>query len=644
MFTDIVGYSALTQADEADALKLLERHNRLLRPIFSRFDGREVKTIGDAFLVEFESALEGVRCAIEIQRSLHEYNGSPPDGRKIRIRVGLHVGDVVQSDGDVLGDAVNIASRIEPLAEPDGICLTQQVYDQVQNKLSVPLVKLSPVALKNIQFPMSVYRVVLPWESGLPPVPIPAPSRGRHLAVLPLANISPDPGDAYFADGLTEELISTLSQVNGLSVIARTSVMPYKTAPKGLAQVGVELGVDSVLEGSVRKAGNRIRITLQLIDVATQGHIWATSYNRELDDVFAVQADIAQRTAGALRLEIAKAERESSRGRLTANGEAYDLYLRGLVAASNLSTGGYDEGVRCFERATQLDPQFAEAFASWSQLYVRASGDYVPIRDVMPKARELAARALELDPLSSEAHATLGNIAFQFDHDWPLAQAEFERAIALNPSNVNAHSFLGLLLQSVERFDEAKAELREVIRLDPAGGRQGVLVWAELESGNVDLAIATSEQAVAREPHDLRNHIYLGLTYLAGGRPADALQEADTPLGEGASYDDVFDHALLNALVGRPEAARAILSAWERGESKTYVSLTVYAMMYAAVGDKLRALDLLEQDDREGDQFLWLYYRGLFFDAIRDDPRFIALLRKYPVPVHPLARLSPRRS
>jgi adenylate cyclase len=634
MFTDMVGYSALAQSDEATALAVLDQHNRLLRPVFSRFHGREVKTVGDAFLVEFDSALDSARCALEVQRVLHEYNLTAAEAWKIRIRIGIHVGDVVQEDGDVLGDAVNIASRIQSLAEAGGISLTQQVYDQIQNKISAPLVRLPPVVLKNIQVPMSVYRVVQSWDAAVPVTPTIAPTTGRSLAVLPLANISPDPHDEYFADGLTEELISVLSQVRDLSVIARTSVAPYKLAPKPVAQVGAELGVNTVLEGSVRKSGNRIRITLQLIDVPTQRHIWATSYNREIDDVFAVQADIAERTADALRLEISRAGGPRGGGRPTANPEAYDLFLRGLVYASQASGSGLGEAARSFERATELDPTFSEAYAAWANMYVRAMGDYLPMREVGPKARELAARALELDPDSSDAHATLGNIAFQFDHDWQRAEEEFRRAIAINPSNLNAYRFLGLMLVSLERLDEAREILRVAIRLDPGGIHQTMLAMADAAAGDYDEAIDYMERERDQFNSPVAAHVYLGFVYLTAGRRADAIKEADTPIGDA---DDVVrsDHALLNALVGRPEASQRVVAAAERGERRPYLSATDLATHYAAQGNKAKALDLLELDARDGDQTLWLWYQGVWFDGIRDDPRFVALLRHYGLPLHP---------
>ncbi|MGA8303773.1 MAG: adenylate/guanylate cyclase domain-containing protein [Thermoplasmata archaeon] len=640
MFTDMVGYSALAQANESLALDVLDRHNRLLRPLFAKFHGREIKSAGDGFLIEFGSALDAAQCAVEIQHVLHEYNLSAAAEWRVRIRIGIHVGDVVETHGDVLGDAVNLAARIEPVADPEGICLTQQVVDQVQNKIGVSFVKLPETVLKNIRTPMNLYKVVQPWDAPGRVLPKSESGAARQIAVLPLANISPDQSDEYFADGLTEELISTLSQVRGLSVIARTSIIPYKKAPKSIAQVGAELGVDAVIEGSVRKSGNRIRITLQLIDVATQRHLWASSYNREIDDVFAVQSDIAERTAEALRLELARDETPGSRRAPTTNPTAYDLYLRGLVAANDPEAPGFEPAVRYFEEATRLDPNFAEAFAAWAQLYVVAAGDSRSVRTVMPRARELAARALEIDPSSSDAHSATANIALQFDHDWGVAEAEFLKAIALNPSNVSAHRFYALLLISLERFDRAKELIRRAIQLDPGGSYLGLLGYAERESGNIAAAIEYGREAVAIHPTSVGAHNGLGLLYLAAGRREEAIREAETP-ETGADDTGRFDRALLKAMVGQPEAARQIISDVATGRSKAYISSGDLAILHGALGEGTRALDLLEQDLREGDRIFWLYYRGQFFDSIREEPRFLALLREYGLPTDPVGRPAP---
>ncbi len=629
MFTDMVGYSALAQADEATALKVLDRHNRLLRPLFAQHGGREVKTVGDAFLVEFPSALEAVQGAVAIQRALHEYNEGSAEAWRIRLRIGVHVGDVVRAGDDVLGDAVNLAARIETLAEPEGIALSQQVVDQVRNKLDLPLARLPSVPLKNITNAPAVYRVVRTWrgESG-PAGTAPAPADGRHLAVLPLANISPDPADAYFADGLTEELISVLSHVPDLGVIARTSVMPYKSQAKSIAQVGAELGVDTVLEGSVRKAGPRIRITLQLIDVGTQRHLWAESYDRELDDVFAVQSDVARRTGEALRLQLARREGSAASPRPTPNPAAYDLYLRGLVAGNDLTPSHLAEAAACFQQATELDPTFAEAYATWADFYVAAAGDSVAMREVMPRARQLAARAVALDPASSEAHAALGNIAFQSDHNWERAEEEFRRAIALNPSNVSAHRFYALMLIALERFDEAREMTLRAARLDPRGSHRMTLGLVELGAGHYDRAIALAQEEVDADPTSLSRHIARGFFCARAGRLEVARAEAATPAA-GANDEERYDLALLRAVVGQPEAGRAMLAEIAGGGLRTYISGTHRAMLHGAVGEGARALDLLEEEFREGDAVLWLYYRGPWFDSIRGEPRFLALLRSY---------------
>ncbi len=634
MFTDMVGYSALAQADEAASLRVLERHNRMLRPIFTRHRGREVKTVGDAFLVEFDSALDAVTCALDVQQTLHDYNASAPEGWKIRVRVGLHVGDVVETGGDVLGDAVNIASRIEALAEPDGISLSQQVVDQVQNKVPTTFARLPPQELKNIQLPITVYRAIRPWAGETGPL---EPTVGRHLAVLPLSNISPDPADSYFADGLTEELISVLSQVPNLGVIARTSVAPYKSQPKSIAQVGAELGVDTVLEGSVRKAGTRLRITLQLIDVASQRHIWANSYNREIDDVFSVQTDIADRTAEALRIELARREPTDGTGhRPSPNPAAYELYLRGLVAAGDFVGSDLSEAFRCFEEATRLDPTFADAFASWANLYVVVAGDSLPMAQVIPKARTLVARALELDSGSSEAHAALGNILFQYDHDWDRAEAEFRRALVLNPSNVVAHRFFALMLIALGRFDEAKELLRRALRLDPGGRHRLTTALAELWSGHGETALELAQLEIDRKPRAVDLHIMRGMYCVAAGRLDDARREASFPL-EGGTDSDRFDHALLMALLGEPAEGRVVAAEAERGEAKSYTSGSHLAILYAAMGEGARALDLLERAYDDGDRLFWLYYRAVWFDGIRDDPRFTALIRRYRLPTAPTA-------
>src|SRR5437016_275232 len=327
MFTDMVGYTALGQKNESLSLTLAEEQRTLLRPIFKRHAGREVKSMGDAFLVEFPSVLEAVRCAYDIQRATREFNITLPEEQRVHLRVGVHLGDVVESQGDISGDAVNVASRIENLADDGGVCLTRQVYDHVQNKFELPLISLGPKSLRNVISSIDVYRMVMPWDDAKA---ITATEHDtRRIVILPFANISPDPTDEYFSDGMTDELIAVLSKINGLRVVARTSAMRFKGEKATAGRIGEELKVGSLIEGSVRKSKNRVRITVELVDTHSEEQLWNETYDRDLQDVFSVQSDIAQQVAKALELRLGVRESSALRQQQTQSPEAYSLYLKG---------------------------------------------------------------------------------------------------------------------------------------------------------------------------------------------------------------------------------------------------------------------------------------------------------------------------
>src|SRR5215212_11509022 len=303
MFTDMVSFTAITQRDEILAMDPLEEQRRLVRSLVAQHKGREVETIGDAFLIEFVNSLDAVNCAVAIQSALKETNAERPEDKKIWLRIGIHLGDIIHTGTKIAGHAVNIASRIEPLAAPGGICITGQVYASVLSKVEYQFESLGLPVLKNVSTPIEVFRIAgygqsvgfMPGESGF--------QKGR-VAILPFTNMSPDAADEYFADGMTEEMISSVSKTKGLRVIARTSVMRYKGVSKPIAEIGRELEVGSVLEGSVRKAGDKLRITVQLINTSTEEPQWSQEYDREIRDVFAIQSDIAQKVARALRVHM----------------------------------------------------------------------------------------------------------------------------------------------------------------------------------------------------------------------------------------------------------------------------------------------------------------------------------------------------
>src|SRR6266566_3307783 len=295
MFTDMVGYSALVERNEAFALALLEEHRRLLRSVFPKHQGSEIKTIGDGFLVEFSSALAAVQCGIEIQEEIAKRNSANPPQGLFQVRIGIHAGDVVRRDDDVIGDGVNIAARIEPLAEAGGICISQQVFDQVENRVGKSLKRMGQVKLKNMMRPLEVYCVVCEGTAPGPPDLAPdSKSSGiqKSIAVLPFLNMSSDPENEYLSDGLTEDLIMAFSQLKGLRVPARTSSFAFKGKNEDIRLIGQQLNVNTILEGSVRKVGSRLRITAQLINVADGDHLWSQTFDREVQEVFAIQDEI----------------------------------------------------------------------------------------------------------------------------------------------------------------------------------------------------------------------------------------------------------------------------------------------------------------------------------------------------------------
>ena len=463
MFTDLVGYSSMTSLDERRALSLLQEHRGLMRGAFDAHGGRVVKTMGDGFLVEFPSAVEAVECAIQAQKDVRSLSEKKGPGDKISIRIGIHVGDVVHSDGDILGDAVNVASRIEPLAESGGICVTRQVVDQVERKVDCKFVKIGTRDLKNIRYPVEVYKVEgsgdkqRPDESDLDP---------RRIAILPLSSLSADPNDRYFVDGMTEELISTVSRIRELSVISRTSVMRYKDTTVPIGEIGRELSAGTVLEGSVRKAGNKVRITTQLIDSQNDRHLWAQSYDRDLTDIFAIQADIAEQVAQALRVSLLSKEKEAVEKKATGDLEAYTLYLKGRYFWNERSFESVRKAAGYFEEAIRLDPRFALAYSGLADCYMIQVDRGMISHAEAAIMNGYAEKAIELDDDLAEAHASLAAVK-QEQWDMPGAEREMKRALALKPSYSTAEHWYFILLNSLGRYEEAFEHEKRALKLDP---------------------------------------------------------------------------------------------------------------------------------------------------------------------------------
>jgi adenylate cyclase len=627
MFTDIVGYTALGQENESAALELLERHRQLLRPLFSKHTGREIKTMGDAFLVEFSSALEATLCAIDIQSTVHSRNLER--GERLQVRIGIHVGDVMHQGNDVLGDTVNIASRIYPLAAPGGICISEQVHGHIKNKISYPLAKIQVGQLKNVREPIDVYKVVLPWDGRETKAEM-APRLDRHrLAVLPLDNISPDPNDEYFADGLTDELITALSRVNGLEVIARTSVLRYKGGAKQITTIGEELGVGSILEGSVRKAGNRIRVTAQLVSAFNQAHIWADTYDRQLDDIFAVQSDIAGKVAEALRLEFS-----SSRGagqRPAPNLEAYTLCLKGRFAASKLNKEALLNGIEFYEKAIGLAPEFASCYADLAQAWLLLGFfELLPSRDALAKAKSYAEKAVQIDDSLAAGHVAMGRLLRLYD--WRLADAdeELKRATELEPNLAIAHAFRAQGLQALGRREDALAEARRALELDPFSVNTcQILGTVYLYDRRYDEAIEQYERALEIDLNASFSLGNLGLAYVQKGqyeKGIPMIERANEMIGSTPS--GMNDLAYAYGRAGRKEDARRLLAELLEIHKDSQRATPAIAGVYTTLGEYDKAFEWLDKALEQHSPYLFSIAQDFIFDPLRSDPRYKDLARR----------------
>ncbi|HST30629.1 MAG TPA: adenylate/guanylate cyclase domain-containing protein [Chthoniobacterales bacterium] len=703
MFTDMVGYSALSQRDDKLALELLEEHRELLRKIFPQFNGTEIKTIGDAFLVEFNSALEAAQCAIEIQRALAHRNADAATDHQIELKIGIHIGDVVHRDGDVYGDGVNIASRIEPLAGAGGICISMDVERQIRNAVETRFEKLAPTELKNISVPMELFRIVLPWErvaggrkseignlkseigarsvrskwiwaasavvllviivvgwwwsakqslvgtdrravrsgegegsrqGGTTSLPIPE----KSIAVLPFDNLSRDPDNAYFAEGIQDEILTRLSKVAALKVISRTSTQKYKSAPDNLREIGQQLGVANVLEGSVQKIANAAHINVQLIRASTDEHVWAESYNRKLDDVFAVEGEVASAIAEQLNAKLTGAEQKALNDKPTQNPVAYDAYLRGIsIEQSRTDDAAQREALASYTAAVRLDPKFALA---WARLAVLRSDFYFGGVDLATNSaatvKEAADEALTLQPQLGEAFVAQGVYRYRVLRDfrgalesysealkrlpnsalvlgqmghverrlgqWDAAEKSFRSAVELDPRNLDSLSNLAQVLEQMRKFPEAQATWDRMLQISP--NDEVVLAakaWGFQDEGRLDEAAPMLAKIRENSPN-----IYVNATKFFQLLLERRFEGAITFIQSSANRDFTDDPrtitylGLCQELAGRKDDARATFARAVASMKPTPQAVvpvdgrflpSFLALAYAGLGENAKALE-----------------------------------------------------
>jgi adenylate cyclase len=524
---DVVGYSRLMAADEEGTLALLNARRQVMDALIARHHGRIFTTAGDSVMAEFASPVEAVRCAVALQEETAHRNAELPEPRRMLFRVGVNLGDVLVGGDNLFGEGVNVAARLEGMAAPGGICISGAVYDQVRNKVDLGFDDLGEQSLKNIGYPVRVFGLQRDRAAPgfLAERPATAPSRSSALpsiAVLPFANLGSDPEHDYFADGITEDLITELSRFQELRVVARNSVLIYKSKPARIQEVGQDLGVRYVLEGSVRRAGARVRITAQLIDSGTGHHLWAERFDRDLADIFDVQDEVTSRIVATLAGKLSESERRRSRSLQTENLEAYDCVLRGRQLWERYTPEANLEARRLYEKAIELDPDYARAYASLAWTYMvehdERWGD--PEDQPLERALEFARRGVLVNPASHSNHLALGQVCLSKSLHEEALEA-LETAIALNPNDADGYVFLAEALSYAGRPDEAIDLIGKAQSLHPAVPR-----WYAWQLGTAFYLARRYEEAVAAlrkgRPLAAMAYRWLAVAYGQLGREQDA--------------------------------------------------------------------------------------------------------------------------
>ena len=629
MFADIAGYTAMMQEDETLALQLRNKLLQKLEAETAAHNGRILSFMGDGGLCSFSSAIEAVRAALAVQLYMRQEPLVP-------LRIGMHTGDVVIKGNDIFGDGVNIASRLESFAVPGSILVSAKVYDDIKNQKDIQTVSLGKFRLKNVKeeaeiFAISNAGLIVPDKNSLEGKGerVTSEQWRRCILVLPFINMSNEAGQEYFSDGLTEELISKLSALSDIHVISRTTSMRYKNQEKDTKTIARENEVHYIVEGSVRKYNNNLRITAQLIDADNDAHLWAESYNGTIDDIFDIQEKVSEKIVKELRIQLTKEEQDFLQKHYTENTEAYQYYLKGRSLWKKRNEADLQSAITYFEKALEKDAGYALAWTGLADTY-SLLGEYSNIsrRTLFPKQMAAINKALEIDNRISEAHISLAISLMLNEWDWKNSEKEFKIGLELNPKYATGHHWYGEWLLFTGHVSEAFDEINIAITLDPVSPGivkdKGIFYYY---NGQYNQAVNIGRMTLELRENFTPAHRLLSLAYAALGRFDEAM-EANRLWGENTGNKIKTDIALaeIYALAGRREEAKAILQ--EAEALITSNDNRGVALVYAALNDADSAFKWLEKSYASHEESLCSIKIDAKWNAFRSDARFTALLNK----------------
>ena len=667
MFTDIVGYTALMGDDELKTFELLNKNRHLQKPIIEQYNGRWIKELGDGVMASFSTVSDAVNAAIKIQNDCNTLG-------LFKLRIGIHLGEVIFDNEDVFGDGVNIASRIQAIAPPGSIWVSESVHMNVVNKKEFETAFVKIEKLKNVKEPVKIFRIKL--NASEDPLVSPAKSikarlkrkhgsasnivisvvtifilfaagyfiytslktndyhpndpmsieANKSIAVLPFVNMSNDKEQEYFSDGLGEELLNLLAKVPGLKVIARTSSFAFKGKNEDIRMISQKLGVAHILEGSVRKAGNRIRITAQLIKASDGSHLWSETYDREMVDIFKVQDDIAKAVVRELKLKLLT----SSNGTST-NPEVHNLILQGNYFFDKLDKENVEKALEFYMQALALDSLDARVWAMVANVYSRSAWqNYMDQKTGYAKAKQAALKSVSLDPTSIDGLIALGAQKMYYDFDWMGAKEAFEKVLLIEPANAAAFNGLGSLYVMTGHVDKGIELVKQALSLDPLKP-----IYYSNQGGNytyanrIEEANAAYKKALEINPQFQRAHMYLGRNFLLQGKPALALQEMDK---ENVEFFKKFGLALAYYAAGNKNRADELLKDFVIAYHHEWPYLV--AEIYAFRGEKQIAIEWLEKAYQQNDSWLIWIKGDPLLKSIWSEPGYLNLLKKLNLPIN----------
>jgi adenylate cyclase len=626
LFADMAGYTALMQENEQKAKLLRDRQRRVLENLIPAYNGNIIQYYGDGALSIFGSAIDAVKCAVDIQQELQK---EPI----VLVRIGLHSGDIVWDSQGVYGDSVNLASRIESLSVPGSVLISDKVYDEIKNQAEIHTVLLGKFNLKNVKRPVEVYAVT----GGSLIVPTAAQTgikagSEKSIAVLPFVNMSADPENEYFSDGISEEILNALTRVEGLQVTARTSSFSFKGKNEDVRQIGMKLGVSSVLEGSVRRAGKKIRITAQLINAADGYHIWSEVYDSDLEDIFQVQDEISLKILNRLKENFAVVEKKEAIIKPpTDNLEAYNLYLKGRYHWNKSNPEDICKAIKKFEEAISIDPDFALAYCALSYCYsFMGSTGLMPPAEAYPKAKDHTLKAIELDPNHPESYLSLASIKFFHNWDFDGAEASLNKAVSLNLNSSLVNQVHGWFLIAKGDFNKAIEKMEQALLLDPLSmPLMSNLGDAYSFAGRFDEALAQYDKIIEMDPAYRRGFEGRGMIQLAKGEYEKAVKDFE-------QYHKLIGHPLKGlsslghayALAGHADKALECLEKLkQRQKNEPNVILHMdFAFLYSGLKDFDKAFYHL---DKSYEQRMGIACLGMIFcvrypllNELKADSRF----------------------